>query len=244
MIKPLRALGLVLALGIPVLALGIPVVAPAADHLDSPTAASTSEPSADITDLYAWMTADATKLNLVTAVSAGAGQNAVFSDAVIYQFSVSSAPAYGEPQSSTVVTCKFIDDTNIECWAGNDYVVGDPSDPAGIVSDNGGLRVFAGLRDDPFFLEFTGFQNAVNAAVGEVAAGRVEFAPADQGCPSLTAEQATALVGALTSGNDGAPASNTFAGQNVLALVVQVDKSIVDRGGPVLGVSVSTFSSN
>jgi hypothetical protein len=45
MIKPLRALGLVLALG-------IPVVAPAADHLDSPTAASTAEPSADITDLY------------------------------------------------------------------------------------------------------------------------------------------------------------------------------------------------
>ncbi len=237
MIKPLRALGIVLALG-------IPMVAPAADHLDSPTAASASEPSADLTDLYAWMTADATKLNLVAAVNAGAGDDAVFSDAVVYEFSVSSAAAYGEPQTSTVVTCKFVDDTNIECWAGNDYVVGNPSDPAGIVSDNGGLRVFAGLRDDPFFLEFSGFQNAVNAAVGAVTAGQVEFDAEDQGCPSLTEEQATALVGALTSGNDGAPASNTFAGQNVLALVVQVDKAIVDRGGPVLGVSVSTYSSN
>ena len=237
MIKPLRALGIVLALG-------IPMVAPAADHLDSPTAASTSEPSADITDLYAWMTADASRLNLVAAVSAGAGAGSVFSDAVIYEFSVSSAAGYGEPQTSTVITCKFVDDTNVECWAGNDYVVGDPSDPDGIVSDNGGLRVFAGLRDDPFFLEFNGFQNAVNAAVAAVAADQVEFAPEDQGCPSLTEDQANALVGALTSGNDGAPPSNTFAGQNVLALVVQVDRAIVDRGGPVLGVSVSTYASN
>jgi hypothetical protein len=56
-----------------------------------------------------------------------------------------------------LITCTFVDATNIECWAGDDYVVGDPNDPAGIVSDNGGLRVFAGLRDDLFFLEYDGF---------------------------------------------------------------------------------------
>ncbi len=225
-----------------VLALGVPIAALAADHLDSATAAANNEPSADITDLYAWMTADATKLNLVTAVNAGAGNNAVFSDAVIYQFAVSSSQAFGSPQQSTLVTCKFIDGVNIECWAGNDYVVGDPSSEQGIVSDNGGLRVFAGLRDDPFFLEYNGFLNTVNAAVAAVGAGEVEFDASN--CPLLTEAQGTALVGALTSGNDGAPASNTFAGQNVLALVIQIDKSIVDEGGPVLGVSASTYSSN
>lgn len=234
MIPPLRTLGVALALG-------VPVVAIAADHLDSPTAASSNEPTADITDVYAWMTGDATKLNLVAAVYADAGESPVFSDAVVYQFAVSSSAGYGEAQESTLITCKFIDGTNIECWAGNDYVVGDPSDPQGIVSDNGGLRVFAGVRDDPFFLEYTGFLNAVGAANTAVEAGDVEFDPVNRGCPSLTAEQQTALVGALQGG--GSP-SNTFAGQNVLALVVQVDKSIVDGNGPVLGVSVSTYASN
>ena len=233
--RPLRTLGIVVALGVPVAAI-------AADHLDSPTAESNNEPSADITDVYAWMTADAEKLNLVAAVNANAGQNAVFSDAVIYQFAVSSSAQFGAGQESTLITCKFIDDTNIECWAGDEYVAGDPSDPDGIVSEDGGLRVFAGLRDDPFFLEYNGFLNAVGAANAAVAANQVTFDEA--GCPLLTPEQQTGLVGALTSGNDGAPASNTFAGQNVLALVVQVDKSIVDGGGPILGVSANTYSAN
>jgi hypothetical protein len=237
MIKPLRTLGIVLALGLPIAAF-------AADHLDSPTASSTGEPTADITDVYAWMTSDATKLNLVAAVNADAGENAIFSDAVVYQFAVSSSPAYGEPQESTLIPCKFLDGTNVECWAGNDYVVGDPTNPEGIVSDNGGLRVFAGRRDDPFFLEYNGFLNAVNLANSAVAAGDVQFEEANKGCPTLTAEQQTALLGALQSGNDGDRASNTFAGQSVLALVLQVDKTIVDGNGPVLGVSFSTYTSN
>jgi hypothetical protein len=233
--RPLRTLAAVIALGVPIAAL-------AADHLDSADAADNNEPSADITDLYAWMTADATKLNLVAAVNAGAGNDAVFSDAVIYQFAVSSSAAFGSPQESSLVTCKFIDGTNIECWAGADYVVGDPSNPRGIVSDRGGMRVFAGLRDDPFFLEYNGFNNTVNAAIAEVQAGRVTFDAAS--CPLLTEDQGAALLGALTSGNDGAPASNTFAGQNVLSLVIQIDKSIVNSGGPVLGVSASTYAAN
>lgn len=117
------------------------------------------------------MTSDATKLNLVAAVNADAGPNATFSDAVIYQFAVSSSSSFGGPQESSVITCKFIDGTNIECWAGNDYVVGGASDPEGIVSDNGRMRVFAGLRNDPFFLEYRGFSNAVGLANSAVAGG-------------------------------------------------------------------------
>jgi len=231
--RPLRTLGIVLALGVPVAAI-------AADHGDSPTASSTNEPTADITDLYAWMTADADKLNLVAAVYSDAPTNAAFSDAVIYQFAVSSSNTFGTDQESTLITCKFVDGTNIECWAGDDYVVGDPSDTDGIVSDNGGLRVFAGLRDDPFFLEYQGFQNAINLANG--AAGSLQFDA--NGCPSVDAATSQALLGALTHGNDNAPPTNTFAGQNVLALVIQVDKSIVDGGGPILGVSASTYAAN
>jgi len=217
---------------------GIAVSVLAADHGDAP--AALNEPTADITDIYAWMTDDRSKLNLVLGVNSNAGPGAAFSNAVTYVFSVSSSQGYKQPQQSTRVLCKFIDTTNIECWAGNQYVVGNPSSPQGIVSPEGGLRVFAGLRDDPFFLEYTGFANTTKAAVDAVVADQVTFDA--QGCAQLTPGQQTALVGLLTHGADGAPPSNTFAGQNILALVVQVDKSLVNVGGPVLGVSASTHS--
>lgn len=232
--RPIRTLGVLLAGTV------IPALVLAADHGDSP--AASSEPAADITDLYAWMSADATQLNLIMGVYNDAGPNATFSDAVTYVFSVSSSAGYGAGnQESTRIVCKFLaDGVKVECWLGNDYVVGDPTDPEGIVSDNGGLRVFAGRRDDPFFLEYTGFLNTVDAAVDAVATEAVtEF---NRGCPVLTPEQGAALRGLLTSGDDGAPASNTFAGQSILALVVQVDKSLVNSGGPVLGVSASTHA--
>jgi hypothetical protein len=206
----------------------------AADHGDAP--AALNEPTADITDLYAWMTDDSSKLNLVLGVGAGAA----FSDAVTYVFSVSSSQGYGQPQQSTRVLCKFIDGTNIECWVGNQYVVGNPSSPQGIVSDGGGMRVFAGLRDDPFFLEYTGFDATTKAAAAAAAAKQVAFDA--QGCAQLTPAQQTSLLGLLTHGQDGAPPSNTFAGQNVLALVVQIDKTLVNAGGPVLGVWASTHA--
>jgi hypothetical protein len=230
--RPIRTLGVLLTVTV------IPALVLAADHGDSPRAML--EPSADITDLYAWMSADATKLNLVMGVYSDAGQDATFSDVVTYVFSVSSSAAYGAGnQESTRAVCKFLDDgVNVECWLGNEYAVGDPTDPEGILSDNGGLRVFAGRRDDPFFLEYVGFNNTVKAAIDAVATGAVTVD--GQGCPVLTPEQSSDLVGLLKSGDNGAPASNTFAGQSVLALVLQVDKSLVNSGGPVLGVSAST----
>lgn len=229
--KPIRTLGILLAVT------AIPALVVAADHGDSP--ALGNEPAADITDLYAWMSLDATKLNLVMGVYGDAGEDATFSDAVTYVFSVSSSEGYGEPQRSTRILCKFLSDgVNVECWVGDDYVVGDPSNPNGIVSDNAGLRVFAGRRDDPFFLEYAGFQDAVEAAISAVDAEQIaEF---DRECPVLTPDQSADLVGRLTSNPSGGPASNTFAGQSVLALVLEVDKSLVDVGGPVLGVSAST----
>ena len=209
----------------------------AADHGDVPAAGN--DPTADITDLYAWMSSDGSKLNLVLDVSSNAGAAATFSPAVAFAFSISSSQSFGAPQQSTKLICKFIDTTNIECWLGSEYVVGNPNVPAGITSANGKLRVYASRRDDPFFLEYTGFSNTVTEAVTQAVAGKVGF---DKGCATLTAEQQTALIGLLTHGKDGAPPSNTFAGQAVLALVLQVDKSLVTTAGPILGVWASTHS--
>ena len=205
----------------------------AADHIDSP--AAVAEPAADISDLYAWTNADADKLNLIMNVFPFAGEDSAFSTAVQYAFHVNSSAGFGEAQSETLVLCQWYAADGIECWAGDEYVAGDPSDPAGLVSDSGKLRVFAGRRNDPFFFELTGFNETVKAVI---AAGQL---PADdEGCPTLDADTQSALVGQLQSGADGAEASDTLAGASILSLAVQVDTDVVDAGGPVLGVWAST----
>lgn len=208
----------------------------AADHFDSP--APQTDPLTDITDLFAWMTPDAQKLNLAIGVAPLADPGMTFGTSVQYVFHVNSSAGYGEAQTETQVICQFYTSSNIECWAGDEYLEGDPSDPAGITSASGNLRVFAGLRNDPFFFEGAGFNETVSTVVA--AAPSLTFD--GEGCPAVDADTSAALVGQLQSGEDGAAASDTFAGNDVLALVVQVDKSVVNSGGPVLGVWASTHT--
>jgi len=214
----------------------------AADHADAPRAAL-AVPSSNVLDLYAWMSNDTSKLNLVLTVSPDAAPDAWFSRDVAYVFSISSSPALGEPGDVTRIACKFVDEGSLECWGGSDYLLGDPRDPVGISSDEGRLRVFAGLRNDPFFLEAAGFDAAFSALRDGLANEAFEFQDEDGGCPRLTQAQGQGLRTLLASGESGSPASDSFAGQNVLALVLQVDRTLVDANGPVLGVWVGTYAS-
>jgi hypothetical protein len=216
----------------------IPFTGFAADHIDAPGAAA--EPTADITDVFAWMNTDADKLNLVMNVHHMAGETATFSEAVVYVLHVNSSSAYLEPQTETNVVCQFYTADAIECWAGDEYVTGDPSDTDGLTSASGKLRVFAGRRDDPFFFELTGFKETVAAAVA--AAPTLTFDA--EGCPDIGGTTSDALVAQLAHGVDGADASNTFAGSSVLSIAVELDKTVVDAGGPILSVWGSTHASN
>ena len=72
----------------------------------------------------------------------------------------------------------------------------------------------------------------------------------DAGCPLVPATVAACLRNYLSTdpadaapfpGNcTGGPAQNTFAAANSLAIVVSVDKSLVNAGGAILGVWGST----
>lgn len=209
----------------------------AADHLDGP--AVTADPAADITDLFAWMSSDASKVNLVMDVQPLADTNSKFSDAVQYVFHTTSQGAFGAAAAqSTNLICTFAASQTIQCWLGNqEYVTGDASNPAGISSADGKLKVFAGLRQDPFFFNLDGF-HAATAAV-QAAAANLTFDAA--GCPQLDATTSSALVGLLsTNPDDGGAAQDFFAGKNVLAISVQVDKSLLTGGGSFVSVWAST----
>jgi hypothetical protein len=158
----------------------VPFIANAADHIDSPSA--TAEPGADITDVYAWMSGDASKVNMVLDVHHMASADSAFSPAVQYALHINSAAAFGASESSEArILCQFYTPSAIECWLGDEYLEGDPSDPEGIVSESGKLRVFAGRRDDPFFFELAGFKETVKT-VTSVASG-LTFD--EEGCPAV-----------------------------------------------------------
>lgn len=206
----------------------------AADHLDSP--GPKKDPLADITDVYAWAASD--NLVLVLNVAPLATAESKFSDAVQYAIHLESSATFGVAGTKSDVICTFDTDQKISCWIGDkDYVTGDASATAGLKSASSKTRVYAGLRADPFYFNLEGFNDAVATTVG--AAGSLTFD--GSGCPAVDANTATLLVGMLQGTAMGAgAAADFFAPLNVLSIVLEIDKTLVNGGGPIISVWGST----
>src|SRR5262249_34129305 len=160
-----------------------------------------------------------------------------FSDSVQYVFHTTSARSFGAaPSSGLDIVCTFNRAQRIHCRGGRLNVVGDASDVNGITSPDDQLRVFAGLRDDPFFFKLAGLR-APARSVSE-AATSLTFDAA--GCPALDASTSSTLVAQLQTAPDGSPAVDNFARFNVLSIALSVDKSMLTLGGPILAVWAST----
>jgi hypothetical protein len=211
-----------------VVSLIIARLAAASDHLD--TAAVVADPAADIGDLYAW-THDR-KLNLVMTVVGGK-----FSDHVRYEFHVDSAHVLGQTTATVTIACIFDSAFAPSCQAGDvDRARGDASRETGLASERGRFRVFAGVRDDPFFNNVRGTRSALNVAGAAMTAG----APRDAGgCPPFETAVARRILEEWRQ-TEGQPGANFLAGWKTAALVVSVDLDVVTRGGPLLGVWSTT----
>ncbi len=211
-------------------------VATAADHADGPRASA--DPSADITDVFSWMSPDAQRIFLVMDLVRNAGPGSRFSDSVQYVFHTASRPAFGATAAAAVdVICQFDRSQRVSCWIGDEaFVRGDASSTEGLTTADGRVRVFAGLRDDPFFFNLSGFRETARTVTA--ATSSLTFDPA--GCPALDAATSAALVTQLRSAPGGGPAVDDFARFNVLALVLDVDKALLTTGGPIVSVWAST----
>ena len=171
----------------------------AADHIDAPGVASTSS---DITDFYAFQSPETSSnvvfvANLQGLLSPSASASANFDENVMIEFNIDNT---GDAVEDLVIQCTFKDGkvyvssmtatatANITAYGAN-----------ATVGTAGGMKVFAGPRDDPFFMDF--------AQYGEIIAGNA------------------------TSFNN--PGSDTFAGTNVMSVVVEVPKSTVGGSGTI-----------
>jgi hypothetical protein len=215
--------------------------AKSADHLDSNLAKA--DPAADINDLYSWV--DGNNAVFAVTVSPVATATSKFSNAVQYVIHTNSGATYGNTPSAADIICTFDAAQVAKCWAGADeYVTGNAGAAGGITSASGKFKVFAGLRADPFFFNLKGFQKAVTTVKGAAAGGLGKNAA---GCFNVDAPTSAVLVGQLQGDPDGAagaPGKDFFKALNTLAIVVQIDKSLVTKGGPIVATWASTNKAN
>jgi hypothetical protein len=247
--KKLAYLGGVAGVGVVAAALVATQTGHAADHLDSSTLAP--NPLADLNDVYAWMNGDATKVNLAMTISPADPGDRAFGPDVQYVFHVTSKEQLGvlvPGGNETRVICTFASPTSAECWIADstgtkDYVTGDPSNTAGITSTSGKVRLFAGRRSDPFFFNLQGFRDAVGAVkatpspvLTQDAAGCPTTCLGDADCGG-TADALRGLLGGQRPVPTPAPVPacpdnnrDCFINLNVLAIVLQVDKTLFNTG--------------
>lgn len=231
-------------------ALGYSTRARSADHLDAP--ATTADPAADIADVFTWM--DGTNMVLAMTVTPNAPAGTAFSNATQYVFHTSSKASFAATTGTAEDVIATFDATGkISLWVGTDeYVTGDASTATGLASADGKVKVYAGLRADPFFFNLSGFKAAVAAVDSAEEAGLVQtLGFNDAGCLLIDPATAGFLRNTLSSnpadaGPNGAggPAQNDFAAFNSLAIVVSIDSSLMNKGGPISAVWGSTNKAN
>ncbi|MCK6627150.1 MAG: DUF4331 domain-containing protein [Anaerolineae bacterium] len=144
------------------------------DHFSGPRAIA--DPAADIADLYVFPSPERPGcLVLVLTVFPAAMPGALFSDAVAYRFrlrpvtatTVGARPTFEVDQTEVAFTCTFaapVKPDGSEAW----MQTGTCTTPTGemlslrVNDEQGteakGLRLFAGLRLDPFFIDLPGVQ--------------------------------------------------------------------------------------
>ncbi len=208
-------------------------LARASDHLDSPS--TVANPQADVADVYAWMSPEGRQLNLAMTV-----QGHTFSNKVQYVLHVDSGKVFGQTTASTAIECRFDAANAIKCEVGRlDSASGDPTNPAGLEGHNHLFRVYAGLRDDPFYNNIKGLLGAYQAATQ---ATKKKNAIVDTaGCAHFDETTAKEIHNQMTH-TDGGPAQNFLGDWTVSAIVISVDLSAVSSGGKLLAVWGTTSS--
>lgn len=170
-IASMAVAALILAVGLAPLGVG------AADHLDAPTVSANG--ATDITDVYAYSSNDSTKSILIANVNPGAGalpnSTTSFGTGVQYNITVDTN---GDASPDITYLLRFTagNPQGVTIWK-NGTLWGSGTTGKPIVL-KGGTKLWAGLRDDPFFFDLDAFKGHIlGAANGRMLcdAGKIDF---------------------------------------------------------------------
>ena len=176
----------------------------AADHNEAP--GTMVDHAADLADFYAWHT-DTTLVAAVTfaGLSLG-GEPATYDPDVKYSIHIDHD---GDNTSDIDIECCFGESAGGSWYVNCENVPGVDGGrvwgPVDTTIDADGTLVFAGSREDPFFMDFDGF-------VDTLATDMVSFNPMN----------------------------DTFAGTNVTAIVLEMDRDAAANGGTTLQAWATT----
>lgn len=172
--------GLSLATAAILFAPGVGIIA--ADHLDPPARTdpamdSTPDRAADIADIYAWHTDTSVVFALTFSGPQATNQPATYDPNVLYSINVSNTA----PRTTTDIPIQFRFGTG----AMNQFgirVTGLPGVTGAIEGsvettlEKDGVKVRAGLFDDPFFFDLQGFRDTLNTGTLSFRSNRDFFA--------------------------------------------------------------------
>jgi hypothetical protein len=199
-----------LAIGLASVALALVSLLPAepteaADHTDAPLA--TSNILVDINDIYAFRPTSTDDLCVVMTVHRFTGQpaTAMFDNNGIYELYVDNT-GDNTPEATVRFTFSGSAPQQYTVTGLGAPITGDVSDyGTTLVGGGGGIQIYCGPRDDPFFFDLVGFQQ-------------------------FTSQLYLPDNGLRNSGINGSPV-NFFAGGNVAAIVLQVPIVAVNGTG-------------
>lgn len=190
-------------------------VAIAADHIDAP---AVQGGTSDITDFYAFQGENTSNIAFVANVQGllGSGsdtQNAAFDENVLIEFNIDNT---GDNVEDLVIQAVARD--------GKMYVFG-PTAP----SQTGLNSTIATNASNQFSVDITPYGQS---AIVETSGGMMAFAgPRDDPFFMDFAQYSQIIAGNATSFNN--PGADTFAGTNVLSVVVEVPKSMIGGSGTI-----------
>ena len=205
-----RILRIMLA-GSAILAIGVMSAVQAADHTEAP--GTLLDPAADIDDFYAWHTANGTIIAILTFDGLQApGGNATYDADVLYGIHIDND---ADNVADIDIWVRFALDgqgrwgmqvmnlpgTGAPVWGSVEQVIDAP-----------GGKVYAGLRDDPFFFDFQGFSDTLANGSLFDGGGNLYFDTA----------------------------RDSFAGTNVTAIVLEMDMGAALGGATSLQMWATT----
>jgi hypothetical protein len=162
----------------------------AADHEEAP--GSQADFSADINDLYHWHTADGTSVTVLT-FGGIASAEAVFDADVLYTVHFDMD---GDNESDMQANVRFGQDGDgdwgMQATMGTDLGSISWEGPVGepLVDADKGISLWAGVADDPFFFDLTGFTETIANLQDDTDASDIAFTATD----ALAGANTTAFV--------------------------------------------------
>ena len=223
----------------------------ASDHQDSP--ATIARPGADITDPYIFPSPTNPNnvvlvMNVHPLIPSGQGLSTFFDPQVVYQMNFDTKSENASTPSSSVTRNEVIQFTFGTAGSNQAVTVYGPA--AAPTTDStttlvaqtgtgtinapftaGQMQVFAGAREDPFFFDLAQF---------------LKILPDRNGGSTAQSCLPTPLGGNNTCPQGwNNPGSDTLKGYNVLSLVVELPRSVLEGGnGPKIAYWTSTHTSS